>query len=114
LDADFINDDRNKPRTGNSQQNMDWRSVIFDPTELSVPTFVIQGWRDWLFPAEQATSLFETSTAIPFFKLYVGGLDIPASTIIDDPEALYLRGQLLRWFDNWPKASTPALRPSRA
>ena len=101
---DFINDDPQQTRTGNAQQNMDWRSVIFDPTELSVPTFVIQGWRDWLFPAEQATSLFETSTAIPFFKLYVGGLGHPpASTVITNPEALYLRGQLLRWFDNWLK-----------
>jgi predicted acyl esterase len=101
---DFINDNPEQIRTGDALHNIDWRSVIFDPTQLTVPTFVIQGWRDWLFPAEQATSLFESSTAIPFFKLYVGGLGHPpASTIIDNPEAFYLRGQLVRWFDNWLK-----------
>jgi hypothetical protein len=90
-------------RTGDCS-SVDWRSVILNPTELSVPIFVIQGWRDWLFPAEQAISLFQASTNIPFFKLYIGGLGhAPASTDLDTPEALYLRDQLLRWFDYWLK-----------
>jgi len=91
-------------RTGNAQANIDWRSVIFDPAELSVPTFVIQGWRDWLFPSEQATSLFAASTNIPFFKLYIGGLGHPPATAdITNPEAVFLRSELLRWFDYWLK-----------
>ncbi|MDB6146857.1 MAG: hypothetical protein JWO45_521, partial [Spartobacteria bacterium] len=93
-------------RTGSAQKNIDWRSVIFDPAELTVPTFVIQGWQDWLFPAEQATTLFQTSSSIPFFKLYIGGLGHPpATTDINNDEAVYLRGQLLRWFDFWVKNS---------
>ena len=91
-------------RSGNAQQNIDWRSVIFDPAELSVPAFVIQGWRDWLFPVEQATTLFQAGSAIPFFKLYLGGVGHPpASTDTSNSEAVYLRGQLIRWFDQWLK-----------
>ena len=90
-------------RTGDCS-SIDWRSVIFNPTELSVPVFVIQGWRDWLFPAEQAISLFQASTNIPFFKLYVGGLGhAPAKSELDTTEAIYLRTQLIRWFDYWLK-----------
>lgn len=91
-------------RTGGPQHNIDWRSVIFDPAELTVPVFVIQGWDDWLFPSEQATSLFQTTTGIPFFKMYLGGIGHPpASSNITTPEALYLRTQAVRWFDHWLK-----------
>jgi predicted acyl esterase len=91
-------------RGGNPQVNIDWRSVILNPTELAVPAFVIQGWRDWLFPAEQATALFQASTNIPFFKLYIGGLGHPpAKADITNPEAVFLRSELLRWFDYWLK-----------
>ena len=91
-------------RTGSPQDNIDWRSVIFNPVELTVPTFVIQGWRDWIFPSEQVESLFQAGTAIPFFKMYIGGLGhAPASSDIGTPEALFLRAQLLLWFDHWLK-----------
>jgi predicted acyl esterase len=100
---DLLSGNPENARDGSHKQNIDWRSVIFNPGELTVPTFVIQGWNDWLFPAEQATSL-EGSTAIPFFKMYIGGIGHPkASTDITIPEALYLRTQLLRWFDYWLK-----------
>jgi predicted acyl esterase len=100
----FLGGDPESLRTGAPLNNVDWRSVIFNPTELTVPMFVIQGWRDWLFPAEQATSLFEATTAIPFFKLYISGLGHPPATAdINSPEALFLRQQLLRWFDHWLK-----------
>src|SRR5438552_14273139 len=49
-------------RTGSPQDNIDWRSVIFNPAELTVPAFVIQGWRDWIFPSEQVESLFQAGT----------------------------------------------------
>ena len=74
---DFFGGTPEDTRTGGSKRNLDWRSVIFDPAELSVPTFVVQGWRDWLFPAEQATSLFQTTSAISFFnddELAVSGI----------------------------------------
>jgi putative CocE/NonD family hydrolase len=91
---------------GNPEQNVDWRSVVFNPADVTVPTFVIQGWRDFLFPAEQATALFEATNGIPFFKLYVGGIGHPpASSDINDPEALYMRSQALRWFDQWLKGT---------
>jgi predicted acyl esterase len=102
--GDFLSGDPESTRTGGPQDNIDWRSVIFNPSELTVPMFVIQGWRDWLFPAEQATTLFNANTASPFFKIYLGGLGhSPATIIIDNPEALFLRQQLLRWFDHWLK-----------
>jgi ABC-2 type transport system ATP-binding protein len=101
---DFLGGQPEDARTGGPQNNIDWRSVIFDPAELTVPAFVIQGWRDWLFPSEQAESLFQTSTGIPFFKMYLGGLGHPPATSdIGNPEALFLRAQLLRWFDQWLK-----------
>jgi predicted acyl esterase len=91
-------------RTGDTN-GIDWRSVIFNPTELAVPVFVIQGWRDWLFPAEQAISLFQASTNIPFFKLYIGGLGhAPAKSDITNAEALFVRSELMRWFEYWLKA----------
>jgi predicted acyl esterase len=91
-------------RTGGHTRNIDWRSVIFNPTELTVPAFVIQGWNDWLFPAEQATDLFQTPNTIPFFKMYIGGIGHPrATTDITVPEAVYLRQQVLSWFDYWLK-----------
>jgi predicted acyl esterase len=102
--GNFLSGDPESLRKGGPPDNVNWRSVIFNPTELTLPMFVIQGWRDWLFPAEQATSLFETSTAIPFFKLYIGGLGHPPATSdIGNPEAMFLRLQLLRWFDQWLK-----------
>jgi len=102
--GDFLGGHPQDARTGGPQNNIDWRSVIFDPAELTVPAFVIQGWRDWLFPSEQAESLFQTSTAIPFFKMYLGGLGHPPATSdIGNPEALFLRAQLIRWFDHWLK-----------
>jgi putative CocE/NonD family hydrolase len=101
----FLGGNPEDTRTGDAD-SIDWRSVIFNPTELSVPVFVIQGWRDWLFPAEQAISLFQTSTNIPFLKLYLGGLGhAPASTDITTPEAVFLQQQLLRWFDFWLRGS---------
>jgi putative CocE/NonD family hydrolase len=101
---DLIGGHPENMRTGDPQNNIDWRSVIFNSSELTVPAFVVQGWHDWLFPAEQATALFQSTTAIPFFKMYVGGLGHPpADSDIGTPEALYLRAQLVRWFDYWLK-----------
>jgi putative CocE/NonD family hydrolase len=101
---DMLEGHPEKMRMGDPQANIDWRSVIFNPAELNVPVFVIQGWHDWLFPAEQATSLFQSTTAIPFFKMYIGGLGHPpAVSDFTIPEALYIRAQLVRWFDHWLK-----------
>jgi len=101
--SQFLRGQPEDTRTGDTN-SVDWRSVIFNPTELTVPVFAIQGWRDWLFPAEQAISLFQASTNIPFFKLYLGGLGhAPAQSDLTSPEALFLRSQLLRWFDHWLK-----------
>jgi predicted acyl esterase len=104
--GDFLDGKPEKTRMGDPKDNADWRSVIFNPEELAVPTFVIQGWNDFLFPAEQATSLFETTNNIPFFKLYIGGIGHPrASGSIDSEEALYVRAQVVRWFDQWLKGT---------
>jgi predicted acyl esterase len=101
---DFVGGHPEDARMGGPQQNIDWRSVILDPAELNVPVFAIQGWRDWLFPAEQAETLFQATTAIPFFKLYIGGLGHePASNDTNSIEALFVRAQLVRWFDHWLK-----------
>jgi len=101
--SQFLRGEPEDTHTGGTE-SVDWRSVIFNPTELSVPVFAIQGWRDWLFPAEQAISLFQASTNIPFFKLYLGGLGhAPAQSDLTSPEAVFLRSQLLRWFDHWLK-----------
>jgi predicted acyl esterase len=104
--ADFLDGKPEKTRMGEPENNVDWRSVIFNPADVTVPTFVIQGWSDFLFPAEQATALFEATNGIPFFKMYIGGIGHPpASSDINDAEALYVRAQALRWFDQWLKGS---------
>src|SRR3954469_11605709 len=102
--SDLLHDQPEKLHSNDPLTNIDWRSVIFNPNELTVPTFVVQGWHDWLFPAEQATTLFQTPTAIPFFKMYIGGIGHPpASTDVTTAEAVYVRQQLVRWFDFWLK-----------
>ena len=104
--GDILDGKPEKTRIGDSHSNLNWRSVIFNPEELTVPTFVVQGWSDFLFPAEQAISLFETTNNIPFFKMYVGGIGHPpGSSVIDMEEALYVRAQVVRWFDQWLKGT---------
>ncbi len=93
-----------KTRQGDAENDIDWRSVIFDPQDLTVPAFIIQGWDDDLFPAEQALLLAQTNNAIPFLKLYIGGLGHPpASSNITDSEGQFLLAQVVRWFDQWLK-----------
>ena len=100
----FLDGKSEKTREGGPDNNVDWRSVIFNPADVTVPTFVIQGWRDSLFPAEQATAMFATTNGIPFFKMYIGGIGHPpASSAINGEEALYMRAQAMRWFDQWLK-----------
>ncbi len=104
--GDLLGGQPQKTRLGDSQSDIDWRSVIFNTEDVTVPTFVIQGWHDYLFPAEQAISLFDQTNNSPFIKLYIGGLGHPpASSDITDPEALYMRAQALRWFDQWLKTN---------
>ncbi len=101
---DILKGEPEKTRTGDPEHNIDWRSVIFNASELNVPTFIIQGWQDDLFPAEQAINLAHTNNSIPFLKLYVGGLGHPpASLNITGDEGVYLRSQAVRWFDQWLK-----------
>jgi predicted acyl esterase len=102
--SDLLDGKPEKVRTGDARENIDWRSVIFDPGELTVPTYIVQGWRDYLFPPEQALALVQNTNSIPFLKLYIGGLGHPpATTAIDGAEGLYLRDQAMRWFDFWLK-----------
>ena len=101
---DILNGTPEQTRQGDPESNIDWRSVIFNPSELTVPAFVIQGWDDDLFPAEQALQLTQTDNSIPFLKLYIGGLGHPpASLSITGNEGVYLRAQAVRWFDQWLK-----------
>ena len=100
----ILNGTPEQTRQGDPESNIDWRSVIFNPAELTVPAFVIQGWDDDLFPAEQALQLTQTNNSIPFLKLYIGGLGHPpASLSITGNEGVYLRAQAVRWFDQWLK-----------
>jgi len=101
---DILNGTPEKTRQGDPESNIDWRSVIFNPAELTVPAFVIQGWQDDLFPAEQALQLAQTNHSMPFLKLYIGGLGHPpASLSITGNEGIYLGTQAVRWFDQWLK-----------
>ena len=101
---DILNGTPEKTRQGDPENNIDWRSVIFNPSELTVPAFVVQGWQDDLFPAEQALLLARTNSSIPFLKLYIGGLGHPpASSSITGDEGIYLQAQAVRWFDLWLK-----------
>ena len=91
-------------RQGDAENNIDWRSVIFNTQDLTVPAYIIQGWDDDLFPAEQALLLAQTNNAIPFLKLYIGGLGHPpASSNVLDNEGKFLQAQVVRWFDQWLK-----------
>ena len=99
---DILSGKPEKTRQGAPESNIDWRSVIFNPAELTVPAFAIQGWQDDLFPADQALQLAQTNSSIPFLKLYIGGLGHPpASLSITGNEGTYLLNQAVRWFDQW-------------
>jgi predicted acyl esterase len=100
--GDFLGGHPEKTEGGDPETNVNWRSVIFTPDAALVPVFAIQGWQDYLFPSEQAITMLQSTNNIPFFKLYIGGLGHPpASSDINGPEALYMRGQAVRWFTQW-------------
>jgi predicted acyl esterase len=74
------------------------RSPIFDVAAIHVPTFLLQGRRDALFPPEQMIDLYER-LRVPK-RLYIGLLGhAPAN----DParEVPHYTGELLAWFDHY-------------
>lgn len=68
-----------------------------------VPIFMIQSWEDYLFPVEQATTLYRLlQKDNPNLKLYLGNTGhAPSSLSTDTAEAHYIYQQIDHWFQYW-------------
>jgi predicted acyl esterase len=76
----------------------DARSSLGRAGQIQVPTFLIQGRRDFLFPPEQTIALYDRLTGPK--RLYVGLLGhAPATNPAN--EGPYVAGEIFAWFDHW-------------
>jgi hypothetical protein len=74
------------------------RSVIDDAADITTPTFLLQGRRDYLFPPEQTIDLYRQLPGPK--RLYIGLLGNPPAT--NPPgEVPYELGEMLAWFDHY-------------
>lgn len=73
---------------------------ILDPSrQPKVPTFIIQSWDDYLFPASQVLEVFSQITAPK--QIYLGRHGHPPGGNRFEGEDLYIATQVLRWFDHY-------------
>lgn len=70
-----------------------------------VPIYMLQTWEDYLFPVEQATTLYRLiKDSNPNMKLYLGNTGHPpASLSTTTAEAKYMYAQVHNWFSYWLK-----------
>jgi predicted acyl esterase len=79
-------------------RSTDARSSLGRAGTIDVPTFLVQGRRDFLFPPEQTIALYDRLTGPK--RLYVGLLGhAPATNPAN--EGPYVTGEILAWFDHW-------------
>lgn len=76
----------------------------------NVPIYFLQSWEDYLFPAEQAISLYnKLKSQNPNLKLYLGNTGHPpASLATDSAEAEYMFSTIKDWFNYWLKGAKKA------
>ena len=73
---------------------------ILDPArQPKAPTFIIQSWDDYLFPASQVLDVYAQITASK--QIYLGRHGHPPGGNQFEGEDLYIATQVLRWFDHY-------------
>jgi putative CocE/NonD family hydrolase len=74
------------------------REVLDRAREPRVPTFIIQSWDDYLFPAPQVLEVFSQISAPK--QIYLGRTGHPPGGHTSEADELYIGTQVLRWFNH--------------
>ncbi|HKY04579.1 MAG TPA: CocE/NonD family hydrolase C-terminal non-catalytic domain-containing protein, partial [Blastocatellia bacterium] len=77
----------------------DGRLKLKQSRRPQVPTFIIQSWDDYIFPAQQALDIYSEITADK--QLYLGRTGHPPGGNSYDGEEVYVATQVLRWFNRY-------------
>jgi len=80
-------------------QNADGQEILDPSRRPLAPTFIIQSWDDYLFPASQALDVFSQITAPK--QIYLGRHGHPPGGNQFEGEDLYIATEVLRWFDHY-------------
>jgi putative CocE/NonD family hydrolase len=75
------------------------RLVLKSSRQPLAPTFIIQSWDDYLFPATQVLDVYSQITAPK--QIYLGRTGHPPGGNSYEGEELYIGTQVLRWFDHY-------------
>lgn len=82
-----------------SSRNENGQEILDPARQPLVPTFIIQSWDDYLFPASQVMDVFSQITAPK--QLYLGRHGHPPGGNQFEGEDLFIATQVLRWFDHY-------------
>ena len=80
-------------------RNEDGQEILDPSRQPQAPTFIIQSWDDYLFPASQVLEVFSQITAPK--QIYLGRHGHPPGGNTFEGEDLYIATQVLRWFDHY-------------
>jgi putative CocE/NonD family hydrolase len=80
-------------------RNEDGQEILDQSRQPLAPTFIIQSWDDYLFPASQVLDVFAQITAPK--QIYLGRHGHPPGGNQFEGEDLYIATQVLRWFDHY-------------
>ena len=80
-------------------RNEDGQEILDPSRQPLAPTFIIQSWDDYLFPASQVLEVFSQITAPK--QIYLGRHGHPPGGNTFEGEDLYIATQVLRWFDHY-------------
>jgi putative CocE/NonD family hydrolase len=80
-------------------RNEDGQEILDASRQPKVPTFIVQSWDDYLFPASQVLEVFSQIKAPK--QIYLGRHGHPPGGNQFEGEDLYIATQVLRWFDHY-------------
>jgi predicted acyl esterase len=80
-------------------RNEDGQEILDPSRQPLAPTFIIQSWDDYLFPASQVLDVFSQITAPK--QIYLGRHGHPPGGNQFEGEDLYIATEVLRWFDHY-------------
>ena len=80
-------------------RNDDGQEILDQSRQPLAPTFIVQSWDDYLFPASQVLDVYSQITAPK--QIYLGRHGHPPGGNSFEGEDLYIATQVLRWFDHY-------------
>ena len=86
----------------------DGRENLDPARQPRTPTFIVQSWDDYLFPATQVLDVFSQITAPK--QIYLGRRGHPPGGNNFEGEELYIATQVIRWFDHYLRGIGPTDR----